>query len=233
MSELGNKEIMAKNIKKYMDLKRIDRAKLSSDLNISYTTVSDWINGKTYPRIDKIEMLANYFGITKSQLVEDNNINKDILPIYNELNQNNQTKTYNFANELLKKQNSNIVDMRKWKDVYIQSKVSAGCGIVDLDQQHKELISYDGYVPPKYDLAFQVEGNSMEPMFRDGEVIFVEHQEEVRNGQLGVVTINDEAYIKKIYLEDDCLRLVSLNKEYDDIIANGEDTIKVVGRVIL
>lgn len=233
MSELGNKEIMAKNIKKYMDLKRIDRAKLSSDLNISYTTVSDWVNGKTYPRIDKIEMLANYFGITKSQLVEDNNINKDILPIYNELNQNNQTKTYNFANDLLKEQNSNIVDMRKWKDVYIQSKVSAGCGIVDLDQQHKELISYDGYVPPKYDLAFQVEGNSMEPMFRDGEVIFVEHQEEVRNGQLGVVTINDEAYIKKIYLEDDCLRLVSLNKEYDDIIANGEDTIKVVGRVIL
>ena len=233
MSELGNKEIMAKNIKKYMDLKRIDRAKLSSDLNISYTTVSDWVNGKTYPRIDKIEMLANYFGITKSQLVEDNNINKDILPIYNELNQNNQTKTYNFANDLLKEQNSNIVDMRKWKDVYIQSKVSAGCGIVDLDQQHKELISYDGYVPPKYDLAFQVEGNSMEPMFRDGEVIFVEHQEEVRNGQLGVVTINDEAYIKKIYLEDDCLRLVSLNKEYDDIIANDEDTIKVVGRVIL
>lgn len=232
MSELGNKEIMAKNIKKYMDLKRIDRAKLSSDLNISYTTVSDWINGKTYPRIDKIEMLANYFGITKSQLVEDNNINKDILPIYNELNQNNQTKTYNFANELLKEQKSNVVDMRKWKDVYIQSKVSAGRGIVDLDQQHKELISYDGYVPSKYDLAFQVEGDSMEPMFRDGEVIFVEHQEEVRNGQLGVVTINDEAYIKKIYLEDDCLRLVSLNKEYDDIIADGEDTIKVVGKVI-
>lgn len=233
MSELGNKEIMAKNIKKYMDLKRIDRAKLSSDLNISYTTVSDWVNGKTYPRIDKIEMLANYFGITKSQLVEDNNINKDILPIYNKLNQTNQTKTYNFANDLLKEQSSNIVDMRKWKDVYIQSKVSAGRGIVDLDQQHKELISYDGYVPPKYDLAFQVEGNSMEPMFRDGEVIFVEHQEEVRNGQLGVVTINDEAYIKKIYLEDNCLRLVSLNKEYDDIIANGEDTIKVVGRVVL
>lgn len=233
MSELGNKEIMAKNIKKYMDSKRIDRAKLASDLNISYTTVSDWVNGKTYPRIDKIEMLANYFGITKSQLVEDNNIKKDILPIYNKLNPTNQEKTYNYANDLLKEQNSNVVDMRKWKDVYIQSKVSAGCGIVDLDQQHKELISYDGYVPSNYDLAFQVEGDSMEPMFRSGEIIFVQHEEEIRNGQLGVVTINDEAYIKKIYLENNSLRLVSLNKKYDDIVANENDNIRVIGRVIL
>lgn len=73
MSDLGNKKIMAENIKKLMDSRGIDRKKLSDDLDISYTTVSDWINGKTYPRIDKIETMAEYFNVTKSQLVESTN----------------------------------------------------------------------------------------------------------------------------------------------------------------
>lgn len=73
MSDLGNKKIMAENIKKLMNSRGIDRRKLSEDLNISYTTVSDWVNGKTYPRIDKIEIMAEYFNVTKSQLVESAN----------------------------------------------------------------------------------------------------------------------------------------------------------------
>lgn len=78
MSDLGNKEIMAKNIQKLMHTNGIDRKKLADDLNISYTTISDWVNGKTYPRIDKIELLANYFKVTKSQLVESgNSLSKD------------------------------------------------------------------------------------------------------------------------------------------------------------
>ena len=71
MSSLGNKDVMAKNIKYYMDSRGIDRNKICADLNIKYTTFSDWVNAKTYPRIDKIEMLANYFGVTKADLVED------------------------------------------------------------------------------------------------------------------------------------------------------------------
>ena len=70
MSELGNKEIMSKNIKKYMDKLGIDRMQLSKGIDVKYTTLCDWINAKTYPRIDKIEIMANYFGCSKSDLVE-------------------------------------------------------------------------------------------------------------------------------------------------------------------
>lgn len=73
MSGLGNKEIMAKNIKRYMESHGVDRNKICADLGIKYTTFSDWINAKTYPRIDKIELIANYFGVSKSDLVEDLN----------------------------------------------------------------------------------------------------------------------------------------------------------------
>ena len=80
---LGNKSIMSKNIIKFMKENNVDRRKLSKDLNIKYTTLSDWINAKTYPRIDKIEMLANYFNVNKSDLVEDKStINSiDTLPV--------------------------------------------------------------------------------------------------------------------------------------------------------
>ena len=71
MSDLGNKEIMAKNIKYYMDLHGKTRNEICEALGVKYTTFSDWVNGNSYPRIDKIELLANYFGIEKSDLVED------------------------------------------------------------------------------------------------------------------------------------------------------------------
>ena len=73
MSDLGNKKIMSKNLKYYMDKNNVSRNDICKALNLSYMTVSDWVNGKTYPRIDKIEMLANYFGISKADLVEEKN----------------------------------------------------------------------------------------------------------------------------------------------------------------
>ena len=70
MSDLGNKQIMSENIQRLMDSRGIDRNKICTDLGFKYTTFTDWVKGKTYPRIDKIEMMAQYFGVNKSDLVE-------------------------------------------------------------------------------------------------------------------------------------------------------------------
>lgn len=70
MSDLGNKEIFSKNLKHYMNYYNKDRNDICNALDIPYTTVSDWLNSKKYPRIDKIELLANYFNIQKSDLIE-------------------------------------------------------------------------------------------------------------------------------------------------------------------
>ncbi len=73
MSDLGNKEIFVKNLKYYMELNKKDRNDICKDLDFPYTTFAEWYNGKIYPRIDKIEMLANYFNIKKSDLIENKN----------------------------------------------------------------------------------------------------------------------------------------------------------------
>ena len=68
---VANKEVMARNIKKYMDRKGVTAAEVCRALNFKTNTFSNWITAKIYPRIDKIEMLAEYFGVAKSALVED------------------------------------------------------------------------------------------------------------------------------------------------------------------
>ena len=67
---MDNKNVFASNLKRYMEVKGKSRNDISEALGISYFTVSDWVNGKKYPRMDKVEMLANYFGIQKSDLIE-------------------------------------------------------------------------------------------------------------------------------------------------------------------
>lgn len=71
MSNLGNKQIMARNIRYYMNKHSISQTELCNTLGFKMPTFSDWVNAKTYPRIDKIELMANYFGISKADLVEE------------------------------------------------------------------------------------------------------------------------------------------------------------------
>ena len=74
MSTLGNKEVMAQNIRNLMNQNGVKPKDVCDTLKIPMPTLSDWINAKTYPRIDKIELLANYFGVNKSDLVEEQNV---------------------------------------------------------------------------------------------------------------------------------------------------------------
>ena len=68
---MDNKNVFAKNLKHFMYLHNKSRNDVCADLGFSYYTFSDWVNGKKYPRMDKVEMLANYFGCKKSDLIED------------------------------------------------------------------------------------------------------------------------------------------------------------------
>lgn len=71
MSDLGNKEVMARNIKKYLQRLGKNQKELCEALGFKETTVSSWMSEKSYPRIDKIEKMAKYFGIKKADLIEE------------------------------------------------------------------------------------------------------------------------------------------------------------------
>ena len=68
---LENKEVMARNIRRYMKENGKTRNEVCTALGLPYSTFSEWLTAKKYPRIDKIELMANYFCCEKSDLIED------------------------------------------------------------------------------------------------------------------------------------------------------------------
>ena len=68
---LGNKEVLANNLKKYIERSGKDRRSIAKELGFPYSTLTDWVNGNKYPRINNIEKLATYFGVSQSDLIED------------------------------------------------------------------------------------------------------------------------------------------------------------------
>ena len=71
MSNLGNKEIFAKNLAYYLARSGRDQKEVAEVVGVAPSTFNEWMKAKKYPRIDKIEILANYFGILKSDLIEE------------------------------------------------------------------------------------------------------------------------------------------------------------------
>ena len=129
---------------------------------------------------------------------------------------------------------------REVSEVEIRGYMAAGHGVENYDKSHPVKTVTLGRVPADYDLAFEVRGNSMYPTFENGEIIFVKKTEHVNYGMIAAVEINSEAFIKKIYLEENGMRLTSLNKDvdekgnrlYPDFYAEEYDDFHLIGKVI-
>ncbi|HAR4347490.1 TPA: helix-turn-helix domain-containing protein [Staphylococcus aureus] len=236
--------IFKDRLKQIMSERKISQSELSRRTGIGRNSISDYLNGKYEAKQDKVFELAKAlnvneawlmgFDISKNRKIENN----DIASIYSKLTPPRQKNVLNYANEQLDEQNTkgdNIVDINSYKQdriaVNVNGCVSAGVG----ERLHGETLFTEmvkAPIPP-HDLALKVNGDSMEPMFKDGEIIFVEKTHNIKNGQIGIFIIEEEAYVKKVFVEDDRLTLVSLNKEYRDLHFYRNESVRLVGKVIL
>ena len=117
-------------------------------------------------------------------------------------------------------------------DFPFYGSVSAGTGEY-LQDEHAEPITVQATaVPANADYCLRVNGDSMLPMFENGDIIFVHKQQEPSDGAIMVVDVDGEAYVKKVRVENNQLRLVSLNPAYDDIIVNNSNDLRIMGKVV-
>ncbi len=236
-----NKErniIIAKNIRKFLNDSNMSQKKLAELINIKPSTLSDYLNLRSNPSHGVIQRIADVFEVGKSDIDTTYKDDNDITSIYNKLTPPRQENVLNYANEQLEEQNSkgdNVVDINSYKQektpVNVNGCVSAGVG----ERLHDETLFTEmvkGPIPT-HDLALKVNGDSMEPMFKDGEIIFVEKTHNIKNRQIGIFIIEEEAYVKKVFVEDDRLTLVSLNKDYDDLHFYRNESVRLIGKVIL
>lgn len=243
--KVENKEIFANNLSFYMERKGVDRNTLCADLDLKYTTVRDWLKGITYPRIGKIELLANYFNINKSDLIENKNstaqpsdsLLERITNTARKLNTDNKKNVLRMSEDLLNEQRNEeetkineVSEAISLYQVEVVSETAAACGFnygFGYEDTDIETIEVDEQ-PPHYDIATKVSGDSMQPDYQDGDILYlVDKGLTTYNGDLAVIAYGDRSYFKKIYTENGCLRLVSLNDKYEDIILDfppAEDT---------
>lgn len=207
MSNLGNKQIMANNIKKYMELNNKTRNDICNDLHLAYTTFSDWVNAKKYPRIDKIELLANYFGIEKSDLVEEKK---------SAIDENIYT-------------NAQISYIK----VPLYGSISCGNGaFVDDNIIDYIAVPDEGLNPHKDYFAQIANGDSMiEAGIDDGDVIVFEKSNIIENGKIGCFCIDDNvATCKKFKKGDTFIQLIPANRNYDPIVIDiNNNNFRVIG----
>ena len=252
--KVENKEIFANNLSFYMEKKGVDRNTLCADLDLKYTTVRDWLKGITYPRIGKIELLANYFNINKSDLIENkiataqasDSLLEEITNTARKLNTDNKKIVLRTSEELLESQKANggiyrqkneeetkineVSEVISLYQVEVVSETAAASGFnygFGYDDTDRETIEVDEQ-PPRHDIATKVSGDSMQPDYQDGDILYlVDKGLTTYNGDLAVIAYGDRSYFKKIYTENGRLRLVSLNDKYEDIILDfppAEDT---------
>lgn len=114
---------------------------------------------------------------------------------------------------------------------YLKSKLSAGLGEGFFDEYETETV-YSEVEQHGYDLAAWISGDSMEPVYRDGEVALIRANGFDYDGAVYALSWNDSVYIKKLYREEEGFRMVSLNDEYSDKFIPFEDEPRIVGLVV-
>lgn len=205
-NDLGNKDIFSKNLKMYMDDKDISRTQLAEILDTPYSTLSDWVNGKKYPRIDKIELLANYFGIDKSDLIEEK-INIEDIP--------------------------GAIPMQKGRLIPILGEIACGDPILAQENLDGYFLSDPSII--KGDFILRAQGDSMiDAGIHEGDYVFIKQTPDVENGSIAAVLIDDDTTLKRFYKTDSQIVLQPENKAYSPIIITEEDgkNIKILGQVI-
>lgn len=211
-----------KNIREEKGYSQAEVAKL---LNISRVSYFNWENGKTKPNQKNLTLLSRLLGVEETYFVSEH----DIVDTYFKLNKDNRHKLENYADDLLKEQEK-IVQLPKYYAYKVFEKLSAGTGYSYFGDGNYDTVFYDEQLD--HDFASWVFGDSMEPTYLNGEVVLIKQTVFDYDGAIYAVDWDGQTYIKKVYREEDGLRLVSLNKHYADKFAPYDENPQIIGKIV-
>lgn len=248
--EIELKKVVASNLNELLNKTTKKKIDIHREYGIPNSSISDYFKGKSLPSEENVIKLANFFNVNTYDIdprmkVSDFNNDKlrmSLLSKYEKLNTENKKKVVDYADNKLKdqkRQQNKIHPINENDNTYyvdVLGAVSAGTGEWLTDEQHEEITVNNE--PPEHDFALRVNGDSMIPLFSDGQIIYVNRVDDldmVRNEQIVIAELNGDAFVKKIVFDNnrkDC-QLISLNKEYKPINVTKDDDFKVVGSVVL
>jgi repressor LexA len=207
MNDIEQKNIFSKNLNRYLSINNKTQREVADAINVSPQTFNTWCQGIALPRMGKVQRLADYFGIGKSDLIDD----KHSVP------------------ETLAKSRSVTIN--------VLGRVAAGIPIEAVENIiDTEEISEDMAKTGEY-FGLQIHGDSMEPRMYEGDVVIVRQQDDAESGDIVIALINgNDATCKRLTKYAGYITLSSLNQKYEPIMFSNEDIInkpvKIIGKVV-
>ena len=205
----------------------LSQTSIAIELAISRVAYNHWESGKTVPNQKHLTALSIILDVPVTYFESEYNIVNNYL----QLSPDNQIKAEEYVEELLLSQQTSNVTPLFSVQVLSDVQLSAGLGEGFFDEFETEIV-YSDEEQYGYDIAAWIEGDSMEPVYKSGEVALIRSNGFDYDGVVYALSWNDAVYIKKLYREDDGFRMVSLNKDYPDKCIPYEDEPRIVGLVV-
>ena len=229
-------------IKEFRLKRNLTQKELAKLVNVGDTTIANYEKGFRSPKKDTMFDLANAFNVSIDDLfppIQKNSSSNtpQIQTIYDQLAPPRQNKVLTYAERQLYEQKNE--DKTKVNEVseaiqlysydYYDHPASAGTGqyLNDVRVERIELpVDVDA------DFVIPIKGDSMEPDYHDGDLVFIQTSVDLNDGVIGVFNYNGDAYIKQLVIDKDQAYLHSLNPAYKDMPITPDTDFRIIGEVV-
>ena len=206
---------------------KLTQKEIAEQLGISFQAYSAWERGVKEPSKEKVAQLENILKVPKGYFTQI-----EIVRLYNSLSKKGQEKVVLYARNLAQEEQAQKVALmpERLYDYRVYERMSAGIGASVYDDRNFDTVYFNEELA--HDFASWVSGDSMEPKYQNGSVALIRETGFDYDGAVYAVVCNNQTYIKRVYREENGLRLVSINPTYKDIFISYEEDPRIVGIIV-
>ena len=206
---------------------KLTQREIAEQLGISFQAYSAWERGIKEPSKEKVFQLENILKVPKGYFTQI-----EIVRLYHSLSKQGQEKVVLYARNLSQEEKAQKVTAmpERLYEYRVYERMSAGIGASVYDDQNFDTVYFNEELA--HDFASWVSGDSMEPKYQNGSVALIRETGFDYDGAVYAVVCNNQTYIKRVYREEDGLRLVSINPKYKDIFISYEEDPRIVGIIV-
>ena len=206
---------------------KLTQKEIAEQIGISFQAYSAWERGIKEPSQQKVAQLENILKVAKGYFTQI-----EIVRLYNSLSKQGKEKVVLYARNLAQEEQAQKVATipERLYEYRVYERMSAGIGASVYDDQNFDTVYFNEELA--HDFASWVSGDSMEPKYQNGSVALIRETGFDYDGAVYAVVCNNQTYIKRVYREEDGLRLVSINPKYKDIFISYEEDPRIVGIIV-
>ena len=206
---------------------KLTQKEIAEELGISFQAYSAWERGIKEPSKEKVAQLENILKVARGYFTQI-----EIVRLYNSLSKQGKDKVVLYARNLAQEEQTQKVTImpERLYEYRVYERMSAGIGTSVYDDQNFDTVYFNEELA--HDFASWVSGDSMEPKYQNGSVALIRETGFDYDGAVYAVVCNNQTYIKRVYREEDGLRLVSINPKYKDIFISYEEDPRIVGIIV-